>query len=476
MLSLCQWDFAFLTSILRSQPESDDLLPNKSVKKCNKNQPQGKIVDLLRKQAQQLPSNTGSGLRPTDVPSMSRDAKKLDSQFKCSGTATSVKGRPLGSLEKAVEGTRDRRRSPAAGHISSINAATSAVTSGSGTDPKCESVAQCFATSCFDPLSRSERAQTLSTQASVSRSSRDPGLSSAVHRKAGVLSRRRASPVSTSTHKKQHRLNSMDLPAGLLSTQLSHEIPDQASMTLTSPPDTMPMYACERPAIEAARTHHVVEKPCLSPRENSRGAHMYSTLIFSARLILCPQLLYRVQYPQRFQHYPYWLLALHLTYPTGMRPMNFLNRSRFTAKILIRISPHPSLSTLHVLCLHLHGNLLMTTPPCNPLAMTTANGQHFLNASHGPAGRQVIWLPPRPISACQSACAICQQQRRIMRRGPGSVPESHCTALHPVPSPWTSKASKADTRSYVAPCARYVPSSPLIWAVHYYFSVHGDWS
>jgi hypothetical protein len=223
---------------------------------------------------------------------MSRDAKKIDDQFKrpaspCSGTVTSVEaveGRPLGSLEKAVEGTRDRHLSPAAGHVSSINAAISAVPSGTGTDLIRESVAQCSATSCSGPLSRSERAQTLSTQASVSRSWRGSGLSLAVHRKAGVLSRRRASPAPTSTHKKQHHLNSMDRPADLLSTQLSHEIPDQASMTLTSPSDPMPMYACERPAIESTCTHRIVE-PSLSPKENSRGAHMHSTSIFDAKLM-----------------------------------------------------------------------------------------------------------------------------------------------------------------------------------------------
>jgi hypothetical protein len=221
---------------------------------------------------------------------MSRDAKKLDNQLKrpaspCSGTATSVEGRLLSSLEKAVEGTRDRHLSPAAGHISSINAAISAVPSGTGTDLIRESLAQCSTTYCSGPLSRSERAQTLSTQASVSRSWRGSGLSLAVHRKAGVLSRRRASPAPTSTHKKQHHLNSMDRPADLLFTQLSHEIPDQASMTLTSPSDPMPMYACERPAIETTCTHRIVEKPSLSPKENSRGAHMHSTSIFGAKLM-----------------------------------------------------------------------------------------------------------------------------------------------------------------------------------------------
>ena len=222
---------------------------------------------------------------------MSRDAKKIGNQFKrpapsCSGTATSVKGPPLGSLEKALEGTRNRRLSPAASHVSSINAAITAVPFGTGTDRKREIVAQCSATSCSGPLSRSGRAQTLSTQASVSHSSRFSGLSSAVHFQEGGLSRQRASPASTSTNKKQHHLKPMDRPADLLSTQLCHEIPDQASMALTSQLDPMPMHTCERPAIGATHTHRIVEKPSLSPKENSRGAHMYSTITFGARLII----------------------------------------------------------------------------------------------------------------------------------------------------------------------------------------------
>jgi hypothetical protein len=326
---------------------------------------------------------------------MSRDAKKLDNQFKrpapsCSGTATSVKGRPVGPLEKVLEGTRDRRLSPAAGHVSSINTAILAVPCGTGTDLKRDSVAQSSVTSCSGPLSRSERAHTLSTQASVSRFSRDSGRSSAVHRRAEFLSRRQASPASTSAHKKQHHFNSMDRPVNLPSTQLRHEIQDRALMTLTPPPDPMPMYACEKPAIEATRTYRIVEKPSLSPEEKFRGAHMYSTLVFGARLIVCPQLLYRVQYRQLFQLYRYRCLARRLTYPTRMRRMNFLNQFRFTAEHFIRIFPHPSMSMLHVLHLHTHGNLLMITLPCNLPPMTTAHGQRFLNESHGPVGCQVI--------------------------------------------------------------------------------------
>lgn len=325
---------------------------------------------------------------------MPRDVNKLNSQFRrhvppCSATATSVKGRLFGSPEKAVEGTRDGRLSPAARHVSSINADISTAPSGTGTNLKRESSAQFSATSCSGPLSRSERVQALSTQASVGRSWRDSELSLAVHRRSGVISRRRASPSSTPTRKKQHRLHSTDLPTDKLFTQLSHEILDQAAMTHASPAYSMLMHKFDGPAIGATHTHRVVEKPTSSPNEDSRGAHMYSTLIFGARLIVCPQLLNRVQSPQLSQVYPCQVLALRLTYPSSMRP-NVLNQCPLTTKHFTRISPRPSLSTLHVLRLRIHRNLLMITQPCSPLLMTTANGQRFLNANHGPVGCQVI--------------------------------------------------------------------------------------
>ncbi len=306
-LVLSSWFFvfAFLTSILRSQPENDDSLPKNTTKKCDKKQPQGRIADLLRKQAQQMPSDTGSGLRPTDGPSLLCGAKKQN-HFKGpapprSDMATSIKGRPLGSLEKVIvrtdqprHATRDRCISTAAGHVSFVNAAISAAPPDTDSDLKRESVAQCSTIFWCGPLSQSEKPQKLSTRASVSQSvgvptgGTDSGPSLAVHRRAGILSQRQAPPVSTSTHKKRHHLNSMDRPAALLpSTQLSHEILEQASMSSTSPPGPPLMYTWERPAVEATRTHRIVEKPNYSPKKLSRGTQMYSTLIFGERLIVC---------------------------------------------------------------------------------------------------------------------------------------------------------------------------------------------
>src|SRR6266849_5418478 len=91
-VELMGFRFPQLTSIFRSQPENDDSLPNKSIKQSKRSAPP------------------------------------------CSGTATSVKGRPLGSPEKVIEGTRDRRLFPAARQVSSSNSTISAAPSGTGSD------------------------------------------------------------------------------------------------------------------------------------------------------------------------------------------------------------------------------------------------------------------------------------------------------------------------------------------------------
>ena len=391
---------------LRSQPGNDDFLPNKSIKKCDKKQPQGRIVDLLKKQAQQLPSDTG--LRPTEAPFLSRGTTNHDSHFKrpappSSAMVTSAKWSSTGSLEKAAKGTRhqplnatrDRCLSPA-GHVTSVNTANLIAPSDTSTDPKCKSVAQSSATSWSGFVSQPKKARALSTQASqaVSRSlglpirAKGSGLSLAVHHGEGVLSQRPVSPASPSTHKKQHHSNSMGRPADLLFTQFSHGIPDQTSMTFTSPLDFAPMHARERPAVEATCTHHIVENPSVSPREIARGEHMYPILFFGVRLIICPQLPYRIQYPQLTQLLPSGLPVLRLTCPLSVNLTNFLNWSPFTRKHVPRISPRPSSSTLPIPHLHVHGNQYMITPLCSPLQMM--NGQHFLSASHGLVICQII--------------------------------------------------------------------------------------
>ena len=279
-------------------------MPNKTNRKYEKRQPQGRIVDLLKKQAQQPPKDTGSGLRPTEVSFLSRGGKKVDDRFKRpappdSGTAAPAKRRPPGSLEKAVEGThrtlyttRDRCLSPAVGHAASIDSTILTATSDINIDPKSESLLQSSATSGSGLLSRSRKVQALSIRAPASRSSGLPtgaiesGFSSAVHRRAAILSQREASPVSPFTYKKRHLLNSKGYPADLRYSQSPREIPDQASMTFTSPPNTTSMHACQISAVEATHTHHIVENQSGSINDTDRGAHMYSIFPFGARLIV----------------------------------------------------------------------------------------------------------------------------------------------------------------------------------------------
>ena len=253
---------------------------------------------------------------------MSRGAKKPDNRFKRPappdpGTTTPAKRRPPGPLEKAVEAThrpvnttRDRCLSPVVGHATSINSAISSARSDINIDSKGKSVPQTPATSRSSLLSQPRKAHALSTQATVSRSlgprtgAIDSGFSSVVHRRAAISSRQQASPVSPFTHKKQHLSNSMGHPADLLYSQLPHEIPDRASATFASPLDPTSMHANQRPAVEATRTHCIVKNQSGSLKDVDWGAHMYSIFLFCARLIVCLQLLYRIQYPQLSQPQP----------------------------------------------------------------------------------------------------------------------------------------------------------------------------
>lgn len=205
------------------------------------------------------------------------------------------------------DATHDRCVSPAASHVTSINSAISTSPSDTSVHPKSKSVAQSSVTSLSGHISQPKKAQVPSTQASVSRSSGlptgaiDSRLSFAVRRKATLLSRREVSPASSSTHKKQHQLNSMGHPTDQLYTQLSHEISDQASMTFATPQGPASIYTCEKPAEEATYAHCLVENPCGSENEIARGAHMYSIILFGAKLIVFPQLLYRKPYPRHNQ-------------------------------------------------------------------------------------------------------------------------------------------------------------------------------
>lgn len=225
--------FFFLTSSLRSPQRDDDILRNKNIKKCDKKQPQGRIVDFLKKQAQQPPSDTSSGLRPPDASFLSSDAKKLASHIKKSppfgsSTATSTSGRPSGDLEKPVGGAKGHSLSPQASVCQPLGLSTNAV---------------------------------------------DSGLSLCVYRKAATLPQQQTSPRSPSTLK--HHLDSLGHSADLLCTQLPQAIPAQTSITLTSPPAPVPTHPCETPTVDPIHTPQDFEKQNMSPTKVAKGAHTY---------------------------------------------------------------------------------------------------------------------------------------------------------------------------------------------------------
>src|SRR5260221_7280558 len=154
----------FLTLSLRSPQRNTDTAPSKTTPKCDKKQPQGRIVDLLKKQAQQPPSDTRPGLKPLDTSRSSganklgENSKKLD--FPRIGAATTTNGQSSAYTGKAVKGTRQLRdatrdkRFSAVGRISSTKAVTSSLLSNPSADRGRERVIQSSATTRSNLLSQ----------------------------------------------------------------------------------------------------------------------------------------------------------------------------------------------------------------------------------------------------------------------------------------------------------------------------------
>ncbi|KAI0000666.1 hypothetical protein BJV74DRAFT_949681, partial [Russula compacta] len=229
------WSIARINAASRvaqkSPQRDDDISLNKNIKKCDKKQPQGKIVDFLKKQARQPPSDTSSGLRPPDASFLSSGAKKLASHIRRSP--------PSGYLEKAVGRAK---------------------------------------------------AHSLSAQTSVSRSlglstdTVDSGRSLCIYRKTATLPQQQTSLRSSSTIK-EHLLDSLGHSADLLCTQLPQAIQAQSSITLTFPPAPASTHPCEMPTVDPIHTHQVFEEQNRSPTKVAKGAHTYPSLIFGLRLI-----------------------------------------------------------------------------------------------------------------------------------------------------------------------------------------------
>jgi hypothetical protein len=293
--------FAFLTSRFRSPQRNDDIALDKSITKCDKKQPQGRIVDLLKKQAQQPSSNTCPGLRPSDTVPRFSGAKKLDNKSKNPnpprpGTIALTNGRPPGYHGKTVESTRqldatrDRGLSSAVGRVSRTKTVISSA------DQKRGRVVQSSAVTRSGPLSQHANAQTSSTQASAGRSLgqftdvEDSGLYSAVHHRATAFSL-----TSPSSVKEQHFSGSLGHAADPLHNSLSQAIPTKSSITFASPPRQASVYAYEGPS---DLTHRPFKKQSAPPNEIAQGGHTYSSFIFRRRLIVHSQSQYHIRYPQ----------------------------------------------------------------------------------------------------------------------------------------------------------------------------------
>ncbi|KAH9174713.1 hypothetical protein EDB89DRAFT_2067285 [Lactarius sanguifluus] len=110
--------FAFLTLHPRSQESYDVRKISEINKAYEKKQPQGRIVDFLKKQAQQPSAGNGSGLRPLDAPlsGTTRKPEYLSKSSTLSDSFPAVLGNRhhLGKCDytKAVDSTRRLRNAP----------------------------------------------------------------------------------------------------------------------------------------------------------------------------------------------------------------------------------------------------------------------------------------------------------------------------------------------------------------------------
>lgn len=318
----------FLTLSPRSPQRntSTDTAPNKTTPKCDKKQPGGRIVDLLKRQAQQPPSDTRPGLRPLDT-SRSSGANKLGEKSKKRdsprfGAATTTNGRSSAHKGKAVKGTRqphsathDKRVFSAVGRISSTKAVTSSLLSDPSADRGCEHVIQSSATTRSNLLSQPTHAQTSSTQASV-----DPSIGLI----PDVVDSGLFGPWG-------HSVN----PLG---AQSSQAIP---SATCASPRGPS---SSKGPSVDTPHTHRISLKRSAYPNEIARSLHTHSNFIFGTRLILHLQLQYRIWNPRLSRPQLSRLLVLSLTY--HRRHINVCSfSSALTCIIITTLARHNTLAS-----------------------------------------------------------------------------------------------------------------------------------
>lgn len=283
---------------LRSPQRNNDSAPNKTTTRCDKKQPQGRIVDLLKKQAQQPPSDTRPGLKPHDA-SRSSGAHKLGKISKKPepprfGPAIPTNGCSSGYTGKSVKGTgqlrgaaRDKRPFSAAGCISPTEAVAPSLPSGPSANRGRERVIQSSAAIQSNLLFQPAHAQTSSTHASVDQSI---GFFPDVV-DAGLLS-------------------SWGHSANPLGPQPSQAAPVKTPITWAS---SRGPASSKGPSVEVPHTHRLSEKRSVFPNEIAQSLHTDSNIILSTGLIVPLQLQCHTWNPQLSRLQLSHLLVLSLT-------------------------------------------------------------------------------------------------------------------------------------------------------------------
>ncbi|KAI9458889.1 hypothetical protein BJY52DRAFT_1267770 [Lactarius psammicola] len=176
---------AFGPEVCAPSQEIYDVPISKRNKTCEKKQPQGRIVDLLKKQAQQPPSGKGSGLRPLDA-SLSGNGRKTEGPSKSSTISDSFptvlsNRHHLGKCDniKAVDSTRHIHNVPCDADPLPMNrraihtkTALPVFSSNTRTDSRLSTSGDCATQSSATSRSGSlfQSAQELSTRASIGQS------------------------------------------------------------------------------------------------------------------------------------------------------------------------------------------------------------------------------------------------------------------------------------------------------------------
>ncbi|KAH9055638.1 hypothetical protein EDB87DRAFT_1290604 [Lactarius vividus] len=254
-----QLTFTFLTSDLRSQESCDVHAISEKNKACEKKQPQGRIVDFLKKQAQQPPAGKGSGLRPLGAP-LSGNTRKLEGPSKASTLSDSFPAvlgnrHHLGKCDytEAVDSTRQLHNTPCdADPLSTSRRAIHTkmtVSSNTMTDSRFSISGNCATQSSGAPQSGS-RFQESSTRASISQSLLGSCIVGLEHSPA-VLHGPAIPPQHQALPASRPRLDVSSSPINPTSTSI-HD--DSATLRTFSPLE-LPTQKAMTPALANANTN-----------------------------------------------------------------------------------------------------------------------------------------------------------------------------------------------------------------------------